>query len=165
MPDAEFLSDFYESEDNQVFWQKMARWTPIKSQKKIVGQMKISNLFENFHFKFEMTFLSDNWKDEAVFERKVQNFRLVVEGFYNNPCFQVYKDPISIWTSRNITSSCSCLLCNIKKNPGESLKVCCFLGFLETVRKNTSKIPFRWLDRIFWNGRNLKKQIVCILKM
>ena len=26
-----------------------------------------------------MTFLSDNWKEETVFERKVENFRLVVE--------------------------------------------------------------------------------------
>ena len=31
------------------------------------------------HPKFEMTFLSDNWKEETVFERKVENFRLVVE--------------------------------------------------------------------------------------
>ena len=27
-----------------------------------------------------MTFLSDNWKEETVFERKVENFRLVVEA-------------------------------------------------------------------------------------
>ena len=32
------------------------------------------------HPKFEMTFLSDNWKEETVFERKVENFRLVVEA-------------------------------------------------------------------------------------
>ena len=27
-----------------------------------------------------MTFLSGNWKEETVFERKVENFRLVVEA-------------------------------------------------------------------------------------
>ena len=27
-----------------------------------------------------MTFLSDNWKEETVFERKVENFRLIVEA-------------------------------------------------------------------------------------
>ena len=32
------------------------------------------------HPKFEMTFLSDNWKEETVFERKVENFRLIVEA-------------------------------------------------------------------------------------
>ena len=32
------------------------------------------------HPKFEMTFLSDNSKEETVFERKVENFRLIVEA-------------------------------------------------------------------------------------
>ena len=43
--------------------------TTIISQKEMLR--KIRSLFEKFHFKFEITFLSDNWKDEAVFERKV----------------------------------------------------------------------------------------------
>ena len=46
----------------------------------IIGQEGKMAILGKLHLKFEMTFLSDNSKEETVFERKVENFRLVVEA-------------------------------------------------------------------------------------
>ena len=46
----------------------------------IIGQEGKMAILGKLHLKFEMTFLSDNSKEETVFERKVENFRLIVEA-------------------------------------------------------------------------------------